>query len=75
MKASLEFNLPDEEELFTMATNGHRAHFVLIDLDQYLRSRIKYAPDDELDAVIEAFQHIRTKLNDLCYTNSINIQQ
>ena len=43
MKATLEFNLPEEEEEHQTAFNGAHWRSISIDMDQYLRNKIKYA--------------------------------
>jgi hypothetical protein len=73
MKASLEFDLPDDQDLFTMASNAHSVYSIIFQLDQYLRGQIKYAPDDELDAVVDAYQHTRDKLYQLLNEHNISI--
>lgn len=40
MKATLEFNLPDEEQLFRAAVNAEKAHLVLWNLAEFLRYKI-----------------------------------
>lgn len=49
MKATLEFNLPEENEEHKDAINGSLWKSVVWDIDQHLRSKIKYAdlPDDQ----------------------------
>jgi hypothetical protein len=42
MKVILEFNLPEETESYQLAMNGHRYRFALQELDNYLRSELKY---------------------------------
>jgi hypothetical protein len=42
MKASLHFNLPDEESEFTHATNGLKYHTFIFEFDNKLRSMQKY---------------------------------
>ncbi len=41
-KATLEFNLPEETSEFTLATRGGELHGILWELDQKLRSIVKY---------------------------------
>ena len=55
MKAILEFNLPEDDHEFQMATNGSKFHSVLWEMDQYLRGKIKYAPDDMSDETLQTF--------------------
>lgn len=42
MKATLEFNLPDDQDDFRDAVNGQKWTLVIWDFDQHLRSQIKY---------------------------------
>ncbi len=46
MKATIEFNLPEEQEEFEDATNGWKWGHAMWQLDQFLRTKVKYAPDD-----------------------------
>ena len=38
MKATLEFNLPEDKEDFDFATNGINYYSALVEFDQWLRS-------------------------------------
>lgn len=42
MKAVLEFNLPEDQDDFDTATNGWKYRSVLCDIDNFLRSKLKY---------------------------------
>ena len=64
-KAILEFNLPDDKEDFEMATNGIKFWNVLWELDQDLRAKTKYAPDDLPEDKYDAYEEIRGKLREL----------
>lgn len=59
-KTTLTFSLPEEAELLHLALNGAGYHAALWDLDQYLRSRLKYEllPAD----VADALQAVRDQL-------------
>jgi hypothetical protein len=49
MKATLTFNLPDEQGEFDAARLGHKALMALGDIDQRCRSLLKYGePSDEV---------------------------
>lgn len=73
MKAILEFNLPDDDQEFYLATNGLNFWTVLWDLDQHLRSKTKYAPDDMTDDDYDAYQQIREKIHELMKDNNVNL--
>lgn len=74
MKATLEFNLPNDRENFELAVNSSYYYTVIFEMDQYLRSRIKYAEDDESDDTINAFQNARDKLHEFMAENGINLE-
>ena len=42
MKATLEFNLPDDQDDFQDAVNGHKWRLMVWNFDQKLRSQLKY---------------------------------
>lgn len=64
MKAILEFNLPDDQDEFKMATNALNWYIVCWDLDQELRAKTKYAPDDLPQDKYDAYQEIRDLLRE-----------
>ena len=45
MKATLEFNLPEEEEQFDVATKAMDWALLAWDIDQFMRNKIKYEQD------------------------------
>ena len=71
MKATLEFNLPEDSHEFDMATQGAAMHSVLWDMDQWLRSQTKYAPDDMSEDTHKAFELCREQLHELMFENGI----
>ena len=62
MKAILEFNLPDERNEYLCAARGSQYVAALEELDNYLRSRLKYEELD--DSVYEALEKARNKLHE-----------
>jgi hypothetical protein len=58
-KAILEFNLPEEQDEFELASNTGKYYSVLWDLDQYMRNKIKYTSDDTPELYREAIQMVR----------------
>jgi hypothetical protein len=42
MKSTIEFNLPEEQDRFRMATDGWVAHAVLRTIMEEIRRRLKY---------------------------------
>ena len=72
MKAILEFNLPDDQQDFELATKGLKFWSILWDLDQSLRSKTKYASDDLPQDKYDAYQEIRNELHELMSENMIS---
>jgi hypothetical protein len=57
MRATLEFNLPDEESDFRRAVEASKWYFVLMELFQHVRKRLKYEQLDE--QTIAALEDVR----------------
>ena len=72
MKAILEFNLPDDQVEFDLACNSMKFWSVLWELDQDLRAKTKYAPDDLPQDKYDAYQEIRDKLRELMSEDNIS---
>jgi hypothetical protein len=47
MKAILEFNLPEDEELFHIANKGMDWALLVWHIDQFIQNKIKYEQDRE----------------------------
>ena len=61
-KGVLEFNLPEEEIEFSRASRALDWSIVVRDIDQYLRSKTKYASDGVSDDAYKAYEDVRTHL-------------
>ena len=72
MKAILEFNLPDDQQEFDLANNGLNFWRVLYELDQDLRTKTKYAPDDLPQDKYDVYEEIRDKLRELMSESNVN---
>lgn len=70
MKAKLEFNLPDDQHDFDFAVNGSKWYCVAWDLDQWLRSEIKYN-EEIAECDRESFEIVRDKLRDLMFDQNV----
>ena len=73
MKAILEFNLPDDRQDFELASNAMKFWSVLYELDQELRTKTKYAPDDLPQDKYDAYQEVRELLHDLMRNENIGL--
>jgi hypothetical protein len=64
MKATLEFELPEESKQLGEALKVGEYKCLLWDLDQWLRGILKYH-DDSLSAIeFEAYQRVRSKIHE-----------
>ena len=71
MEAILKFNLPEEEEDFRLAVDGGKYSACLWELDQHLRSTIKYNSHTLKPNEYEVYEAIRDKIIEL--RNQYNI--
>ena len=57
MKATIEFNLPEDQTEFDIATNANKYYSALFNFQQYLRNKLKHEDLSEHDIlVLEAIQ-------------------
>jgi hypothetical protein len=72
MKATLTFNLPEDNEEFNRAVKSADYYVCLFDLFQYLRREIKY--NEQLsDIERDTFERIREEFNGILTENGIEI--
>jgi hypothetical protein len=68
MKATLEFNLPEEEREFQLASKGLSIASALWNYDQYLRNEVKHNlekySEDEINTFITVREEFRRNLID-----------
>jgi len=74
MKATLEFNLPEEAQEFRTAINGWKFKSVLNEINEDLRSKIKWQ-DDMPDAVRQALQAVRDDMHQRLSEHNINLEE
>jgi len=73
MKAILEFNLPDDNVDYKLATNASKYHNFIWEMEQYLRTKTKYAPDDLPQDKYDAYDEVREKFYELVNEMSIDL--
>ena len=66
MKATLEFNLPEEKDEYDFANNGLNYYLTLVEFDHWLRSEYKYNGK-------EAMFEVREKLQQFINDNNVKI--
>lgn len=74
MKAILEFNLPEEQEHFEDAANGWKWSHAMWQLDQFLRTKVKYASDDAHEESINAFAEAREELHRILREDNLEMR-
>jgi len=75
MKATLEYNLPEDQIEFDFATNGSKWWKVCWDINQWLRQQYKYMPDEEYsEDRYNAYVEAREKLFELMQENGVNLE-
>jgi hypothetical protein len=67
MKATLEFNLPEDQDEFGYATMGFNYYMALVEMDQWLRSEYKYNGKEEM-------YEVREKLREIISENNVKIE-
>jgi hypothetical protein len=70
-KITLTFDSNEEAEEARTALDASKWKIVAWDLDQYLRGKVKYCPDNEDP---EAYQAIRNKLRELLEEYNLNLE-
>jgi len=74
MKATLEFNLPEDQQEFNLATKGSNWWNVCWDMDQWLRAQYKYMPDEKYSKEkYDAYYEARQKLFELMSENGVSL--
>lgn len=73
MKATLVYTLPDDKEDFQIAVDGWRWQKVVIDLNQYLRTQLKYKSDHYSDSELELLEKIRETLHQTIEDSGVSL--
>ena len=73
MEAILKYNLPDEQSEFDEAVNGGTFRYILWELNQHLRSIVKYQSENFSEDYVTACEETREKIFELCRENSVNL--
>lgn len=62
MKATLEFNLPEEDPEFKDAINGGQWKHAMWTLDEKLRRKIKYDPNESVPGEHRVLESVRDEI-------------
>jgi hypothetical protein len=74
-KATLTFDLPEEQSEFDLANNASKYYSVLWDLDQYLRNFVKYPSDREDPILTDTMAKVRDELWRLMNEHNLDLNQ
>lgn len=76
-KATLEYNLEEQDERMAHMRAVKSLDLILAiwDIEQYLRSNTKYAPDSMNSEVYEAFQKVRDNFYRILDEHNISIDE
>jgi hypothetical protein len=74
MKATLKFDLPEDDRKFRMAINSNSMNTVLREMDEWLRSKTKYAPDSTSQDKMDAYELSRERLYQLLDQYNIDLE-
>ena len=72
MKAKLTFTLPKERYEYDMAVNGSSWHNVVYEMYQYIRGKVKYAPDDVHEQYTKAMADCKDELFKIMNDNNVD---
>lgn len=67
MKATLEFNMPEDQINFKHATKGFDYYLALNDIDNYIRNYLKYDENKTIDSSVTLLESIRSIISDATY--------
>ena len=72
MKAILEFDLPEDEEQFNVASKAMDWSLLAWDIDQHIRNRIKYQSEKlQTSSAKEELESLREELHDIMENNGL----
>ena len=67
MKATLEYNLPEDQDDFNYAINGFNYYMALVQIDEWLRTEYKYNGKEDM-------YEVREKLREIIFENNVKIE-
>jgi hypothetical protein len=73
MKATITFNLPEEEHEYRNAVEGAKMRSILWDVDQWLRAKLKY--EELSDGAYDAFKETRDHLRRLLIEENVDLEK
>ena len=65
MRATLEFELPEDHENYRQAADGMNWANAMWDLEQFIRTETKYKSEEYSEGELNVYRFMRDKINDL----------
>jgi hypothetical protein len=72
MKVTIEFNLPDEKIEYELFNDASKMHSVLWEMDQWLRSQVKYPSEKISDDEYKTYEKARAQLHEFMGDHNFN---
>lgn len=63
MKITIEFNLPEEQQIYDNFRDAPAMQTALQNFDRYIRNKTKHAPDSMSDETLRALRGVRNEFN------------
>lgn len=73
MKIVIEYNLPDDAYEYNKASNATAYMLCLQELHEWLRSQVKYAPEEMTQEVYDTYEMIYEKLSSIIAENNATL--
>lgn len=73
MKATLEFNLPEENEEFNDSLEGRKWKSFAISFAEYLRQQVKYCEEEYTDDQYKTLEKIREQFYELLNEDNLSL--
>lgn len=74
MKAILEFNLPEEDHEFKDAVHGSDWKHAMWQLDENLRRKIKYDPNESVPGEHRVLESVRDEIRSILSNKSLDLE-
>lgn len=74
MKATIEFELPEDRDEYQMANDASKMYITLWDIKQLLRSKLKYNPDGLNAEQLEQWEIMQYEFYEILSKQNLNLQ-
>lgn len=74
MKATIEFELPEDQDQYEIANNASKMYLALWDIKQLFRSKLKYNSDGLNSEQLEQWEIMQDEFFEILDNNDLKIQ-